>query len=198
MTFATHKYQIFRNFLDKEFLTFIEEYFYLRCRSKQYDVEAQGPISKSFYGDPLIETILMKSCQPLSQLVGVELLPTYAYTRVYGKHDELTFHKDRPSCEISATLSIAYPGDKPNPIYFSTKEDRSDAVEILLEPGDLCMYRGCDLWHWRPPFEHEWYLQSFLHYVDAHGQYKDNIYDGRVFLGIQKGNQVPYEEGRVS
>ena len=46
---------------------------------------------------------------------------------------------------------------------FSKNEDGSNASEIKLNPGDLCLYRGCDLYHWRPPFTQRWYLQSFLH-----------------------------------
>lgn len=87
--------------------------------------------------------------------------------------------------------SLGIPNETPiNPIYFSTKEDRSDAVEILLEPGDLCLYRGCDLYHWRPPFEQDWYLQAFLHYVNADGENKNNIYDGRLILGYAKVRSV--------
>jgi hypothetical protein len=57
---------------------------------------------------------------------------------------------------------------------------------ILKNPGDLCLYRGCDLYHWRPPFENKWYLQAFLHYVDGNGTYKDQLYDGRPFLAMKK------------
>jgi hypothetical protein len=60
------------------------------------------------------------------------------------------------------------------------------AVELKLNPGDLCLYRGCDLYHWRPPFENKWYLQAFLHYVDGNGTYKDQLYDGRPFLAMKK------------
>jgi len=59
-------------------------------------------------------------------------------------------------------------------------------AEINLNPGDLCLYRGCDLWHWREVFAQKWYLQAFLHYVNADGAYKDNLYDGRPYLGMQR------------
>ena len=48
----------------------------------------------------------------------------------YGS--ELTKHKDRPSCEISATLFIA--SDKKNGQYM-------DGERIDLEPGDAAIYR---------------------------------------------------------
>ena len=73
-----------------------------------------------------------------------------------------------------------------NPIYFSKNENKSDAIEIKLNPGDLCLYHGCDLYHWRPPFTQKWYLQAFLHYVNADGPHKDHLYDKRPYLGMPK------------
>lgn len=186
--FKEKGYQIVRNFLSEDFVQFIQSYFYTRLRAGHALVgDIQAPNSFVFYGDPLMDTILGNSAVSLSEITGYKLSPTYTYTRLYGKGDELVIHRDRPSCELSATLALGIPNETViNPICFSTKEDRSDTVEILLEPGDLCLYRGCDLYHWRPPFEQDWYLQAFLHYVNAEGEYKNNIYDGRPFLGMPK------------
>jgi hypothetical protein len=188
MTFKENGYQIVRNFLEPDFVKFIQQYFILRIRAGHSKLgDAQAPHSFIFYGDPLIETILENSCKSLSKISGFNLLPTYSYTRLYGCGDELKIHKDRPSCQISATLSLGFPeGSEINPIYFSSNEDGSDAEEIILNPGDLCLYRGCDLYHWRPEFTQKWYLQTFLHYVDENGEYKENIYDGRPYLGMAK------------
>jgi hypothetical protein len=163
MTFQKKGYQVIKNFLEPDFVKFIQEYFFVRINAQQTTVDSQAPFSYSFYADPLIETILGKSCKPLSDLVGFKLLPQYTYTRLYKEKDELVIHRDRPSCEISATLSLGVPeGEEINPIFFSKNEDKSDAVELKLNPGDLCLYRGCDLYHWRPPFENKWYLASIF------------------------------------
>lgn len=186
MNFCNDGYQIVRNFLDEEFCLFIQDYFYLRIKAGHADTtDAQAPFAYSFYSDPLIETILEGSCEALSEISGFKLLPTYSYTRLYGTGDELVKHRDRPSCEISATLALGIPnGEDVNPIYFTRNEDGSNPVEIILKPGDLCLYRGCELYHWRPPITQKWYLQAFLHYVNAEGPYKDNIYDKRPYLGV--------------
>jgi len=188
MTFKEKGYEVVRNFLDEDFLKFIQEYFYLRIRAGHAKLgDEQAHNAFSFYGDPLIETILSSSCDALSSIAGHKLLPTYSYTRLYGKGDELKNHIDRPSCQSSATLSLGLPeGQESNSIYFSRNDDKTDAVEIILNPGDLCLYRGCELWHWRDPFTQDWCLQAFLHYVDADGPYKDFIYDKRYYLGIAK------------
>lgn len=192
MSFKEKGYHIVKNFLEKDFVLFIQDYFFLRIKAGHAELgDKQAPFSYSFYSDPLMETILEASTEALSEVSGFKLLPTYTYSRLYGVGDELIIHRDRPSCEMSATLALGLPdGDEINPIYFSTKEDRSDAVPILLEPGDLCLYRGCDLYHWRPEFTQKWYLQAFLHYVNADGPYADHIYDKRPYLGMVKKTEA--------
>lgn len=192
MSFKEKGYHIVKNFLEKDFVLFIQDYFFLRIKAGHAELgDKQAPFSYSFYSDPLMETILEASTEALSEVSGFKLLPTYTYSRLYGVGDELIIHRDRPSCEMSATLALGLPdGDEINPIYFSTKEDRSDAVPILLEPGDLCLYRGCDLYHWRPEFTQKWYLQAFLHYVNADGPYADHIYDKRPYLGMMKKTEA--------
>jgi hypothetical protein len=146
-----------------------------------------NPGGKAFYSDYMMETVLKRSAKPLGEIIGYELYPTYTYTRLYLKGHELKKHRDRESCEISATISLGIPaGEKINPIYMARNEDESDGVPIYLNPGDACIYRGCDLWHWRPPFENTWYLQSFIHFVDANGPHADFKFDKRPNLGYDK------------
>ena len=40
----------------------------------------------------------------------------------------------------------------------------SPGVKVELEPGDMLIYSGCDLEHWREPFEGNNNAQVFLHY----------------------------------
>lgn len=185
MTFGKYGFEVVKDFLDQDFVNFIQEYFFVRIKSDQAVLgDEQAPNSYSFYSDPLMETILGSATDSLSKISGIKLSPTYSYTRLYGKNDELLIHRDRPSCEISATLTLGIPaGEEIQPIYFSQDKDKSNPVEILLSPGDLCLYRGCDLYHWREPFNQQWYLQAFLHYVDSDGEYRDHIYDKRSYLG---------------
>ena len=188
MNFNENGYYIIRNFLDPDFVKFIQSYFYTKIRGGQAITgDIQAPHSYCIYGDSLMDTVLINSMEAIEKITERKLLPTYSYTRLYGCGDELVNHLDRPSCELSATIALGIPdGEKVNPIYFSKKSDKSNSVKIELLPGDLCLYRGCDLYHWRDPFTQKWCLQSFLHYVDANGPNKNNIYDGRYYLGLQK------------
>ena len=56
-----------------------------------------------------------------------------------------------------------------------------------LKPGDMLIYSGCDLEHWRDPLEGELCGQAFLHYNHADGPFaKTNLYDKRPLLGVPK------------
>ena len=57
-----------------------------------------------------------------------------------------------------------------------------DGKSVDLNPGDACIYLGCELEHWREPFEGDWHLQTFLHYVDQNGPHTAYKYDGEVEL----------------
>jgi hypothetical protein len=58
---------------------------------------------------------------------------------------------------------------------------------VSLKPGDLVIYRGCDLSHWREEVnatnEDSWHVQGFFHYVDKSGPYADYKFDKRDSIG---------------
>lgn len=182
-------YKVVKGFLPKDFCKFALSYFKIRQDALQYTIDPQCPRSKSFYADPFCETLLVSSGRKISDLIGVELIPTYSYARIYARNEKLKKHKDRPECQFSATLCLAYPEEEGiSSIFMAKQEDESDRSELFLEVGDLCIYMGNEIYHWRPPFKHSWYLQTFLHYVDSNGIYKDRLYDGRFALGVKLKN----------
>lgn len=184
--------QIVRNFLELDFVEFIQDYFSLKINSGNYNKsEVQVQYSYEFYSDFLMETILQNSCKSLSKEIDLQILPTYSFARLYNKGDELKRHRDRPECQISATLSLGYSKEEPSPpIFFSESENSNKNICVTLNPGDLCFYRGTEYWHWRPPIKNKWVLQSFLHFVDANGEYSDKIYDSRPYLGFGISSNV--------
>ena len=51
----------------------------------------------------------------------------------------------------------------------------------------MLIYSGCDLEHWREPFQGTVCSQVFLHYNHANGPFaKTNLLDGRPLLGVPK------------
>jgi len=140
--------------------------------------DEQSPISFAFYSNLICDSLAVTLLPLMEELTGLELWPTYTYGRIYWAGSTLAAHRDRPSCEYSATLCIAT-DPEPWPIYMAGEE-------ILLEAGDIAVYRGCDVEHWRKPYTGRQQIQLFLHYVDANGIYKDYKFDQRPILGIKK------------
>jgi len=188
--FDDNGFYIIKNFLSQELCDFAKVYFKIQQDTLEYDIDPQCPKSKSFYADPFCETILLTACKKLSEVLEINLIPTYSYTRIYAKNDELKIHVDRPECQYSATVCLGRPKEENiSPIYFSKDSEGINSVELKLQEGDLCFYKGNDMFHWRKPFEQSWYLQTFLHYVDSKGPYAHTLFDGRRCLGIKK-NQL--------
>ena len=60
-------------------------------------------------------------------------------------------------------------------------------VRVDLKIGDMLIYSGCELEHWREPFQGNVCSQVFLHYNHANGPYaQTNLFDKRPILGIPK------------
>ena len=160
--------------------------------------DRQVPNTYSCYGDIFMETLMMKVLPLMQQHTGMNLVPCYTYARIYKKGDILKRHKDRPSCEISTTLHL---GGEPWTIFLDPtganyvvdeykqihKPNAPKGIPITLEVGDMLVYSGCDLEHWREPFEGEHCAQVFLHYNNIDGPFgTENKFDKRPLLGIPK------------
>ena len=57
----------------------------------------------------------------------------------------------------------------------STNKDKEDpGTSYDIDVGDLVMYRGNELVHWRPEYKGKWQAQVFFHYVDANGKFANH------------------------
>ena len=133
------------------------------------------PNTYCHYSDLVMETLLQQMKPLMEKETETNLIETYSYARIYKKGDELKKHKDRDSCEISCTMNL---GGEQWPIYL-------DGNKITLSSGDMLIYRGCDVEHWRDPFTGDNCAQVFLHYNKLDGKFgKTNKYDTRPLLGL--------------
>jgi hypothetical protein len=149
--------------------------------------DEQCPKSEAIHGTVTFDKLLEDLTPHFEQASGLKLFPTYSYARLYNSQDEeLKVHRDRPACEISATITLGFDGDVWS-IYMGDSEDKTNGTKIEMDVGDAVMYRGMDKWHWREPyFEGKWQAQVFLHYVDANGPHAEWKYDKRESLGLSK------------
>jgi len=215
--FRVNRYQVIKKAISYELANFIFNYFLLKRDAVGwmyknniiYDngmfgtwTDQQIPNTYSHYADNVMETLMMKVLPVMKKETGLQLIPTYSYARLYKKSDILKRHKDRSSCEISTTLHL---GGDPWPIFIDGtgtdsvideykqihKPNAPEGTKVLLEVGDMLVYSGCELEHWREPFEGENCGQVFLHYNHVNGPFAEkNRFDRRPMLGIPKlGNK---------
>ena len=178
--FAQAGYGIVRELVPGPVRSFLYEYALKSAQAGRLRIgDSAMPDTPNFYCDTFTDTLLELLLPRMEAESGVRLFPTYSYFRVYQHGDVLRRHKDRLSCEISATLNLGCAANEPWPIWI---EVGGVAKSASLEPGDAMLYKGIEIPHWRESFPGEHSAQAFLHYVDQNGPYKDMIYDGRKGL----------------
>ena len=194
-----NNYKVIRQAITKELANFIYSYFLMKRKvaRKMYDEryisqsnydygvwnDEQIPETYSHYADIAMETLLQNLQPKMEEETGLKLTPTYSYARIYKKGDILKRHKDRYSCEVSTTLNL---GGDDWPIYLEPSgEEGKEGIKVDMQPGDMLVYKGCDVEHWREEFTGENCGQVFLHYNDASDpKAEENKYDKRPFLGL--------------
>ena len=213
MTFRVNRYQVIRKAASYELSNFIFNYFLLKRDAVKYmyknnivhDIgmlgtwsDIQIPNTYSIYADHVMETLMVKMLPVMKKETGLQLIPTYSYARLYKKGDILHRHKDRSSCEVSCTLNL---GGDPWPIFIDgtgansilsgsetttvVKPNAPKGTKVLLEVGDMLVYSGCELEHWREPLEGNTCAQVFLHYNHVNGPFAEkNRFDKRPMLGV--------------
>ena len=132
------------------------------------DCDDQCGLSPRVYNYKPFVQLMLEVMPIVSKVLGSPVFPTYAYGRDYRHGEVLAKHKDRDACEVSVTLTMKKTQDWP--IYIE-----GNAIE--LEVGDMVIYKGCDVEHWRKAYEGDDHVQVFLHYVDAHGSRSDELFD---------------------
>ena len=212
MTFKRKKYLVIRNVIPRNMANFIYGYFMIRRKvakkllAERYIspfedtwgtwTDKQVPNTYSHYGDGVMETLLERVKPRMEKETKLKLVPTYSYARIYKKGDKLKRHKDRFSCEISTTLHL---GGDPWSIFIDPtggdfvidelkeihRPNAPKGIKIDLKPGDMLIYKGLELEHWREPFQGTNCCQVFLHYnqINSPGAI-ENRFDRRPFLGL--------------
>ena len=199
--FKKNKYVVIKQAISKDLAAFVANYFSMKkqvmdtCRQTRFispyetllgeyeGADGQIPHTYSSYSDIAMETLMLK-CQPvMEKITGLKLTPAYTFARIYKHGDILKRHKDRFSCEISTTMNLA--GD-PWSIYLEPSgKEGLKGIKVDLKPGDMLVYSGCELEHWRNKFKGKEHIQVFLHYNNKKTPgAKENMFDKRPHLGL--------------
>ena len=120
--FKKNKFTVIKKAVDSKIANFVYNYFLMKRQIAKtffeeryisefnldhgYWNDPQAPNTYSHYADTAMETLLLFRQSIIEEKTNLKLLPTYSYARLYKKGDELLKHKDRYSCEISATMNL--------------------------------------------------------------------------------------------
>ena len=210
MSFKTNNFLVIKKAIEPKVAEFVYNYFLMKRQvartmfddrfispfTTEWGVwnDEQVPNTYSHYGDVAMETLLLAVQPVMEKQTKLKLIPTYAYARIYKNGDVLHRHKDRFSCEISTTLNL---GGDPWPIFIEKNpkkgglkegkyvSDYTKGSKVVLQPGDMLVYKGNILEHWREAFDGQDCGQVFLHYNNAATKgSEDNIFDNRPHLGL--------------
>ena len=181
--FRERRYLLVKGILPRAVLDYLKTYYAVLLGKNAFTRDEQCPSSLSLGADPGLDAVLEWLRPEISRLVGLELVPTYSYTRRYAKGELLPRHTDRSACEISITTSIEIPkGAGPSVVFLKPPRGRETKVE--MREGDGCIYAGTEVEHWRDRFRIDGYVQLFLHYISKSGPHFPKFaFDGRKCLG---------------
>lgn len=207
ITFKNDRYLDLKKVVPTDLCRVITKYALLKEEisfSPELGEGAQVENAHSVYSDTLMETMMYFLLPHMEKNTGLSLCPTYTYYRVYRPGMALERHKDRPSCEISTTVCFGFNYKYVDPNYrWGMYVDKSSwnvsdasggfvsagnsGVLISQEPGDIIIYKGCEIEHWRDTFvagPGSYQVQAFFHYIDKNGPfYPEYSYDKRVGIG---------------
>jgi hypothetical protein len=151
------------------------------------------------YNMPVLLTLLWGLTPRVEQLTGCRLLPTYSYFRTYQRGDLCRIHCDRPACEHSMSLTLAYSdghewalevgrGVVPPELRGTERGDDDfgddEHAAFAMRPGDAVLYRGVEHMHGRTvPNPNRWSAHLFLHWVDRDGPHAGQAFDRQSVSG---------------
>lgn len=177
-------FELKKGFIPPFFAQYLRNYFDLLRRNDQIPNKGDGQVANSLgiYGDPAFDTLMLMCLPSVEAVVGKKLLPTYTYARIYFNGADLLPHLDRDECEHSVSLSLGGTAEALWPLWF--KKEEAEPEYAAMYEGDAVIYSGNKVHHWRDRFEGETQFQVFMHYVDADGDHKDQLFDTRPYIGL--------------
>lgn len=151
--------------------------------------------SQANYCTPMAVSLHRWLKNKLDNVIDMGLRETYSYTRKYERGAYLRAHTDRPSCEISVTICLDYQTDDNAPWKIWVQNDgnyvdmrdmdevfeisqglphrQRRGIPITLEPGDVLLYQGPNVIHWRDYLVGEYSYHMFMHFFSEDSKLLD-------------------------
>jgi len=169
-----------------------------RAGRRLEDMQSSSPLTSQEavqvygYHYPPMLMLLWGLTPAMAMVCGRDLVPTYNYLRIYRAGDICRVHADRPSCEYSLSLTIAYADDlvwdfdigrSATPALCGGIEEGFDGPyeSLGMAVGDAVVYEGLTRRHGRiRPNPNRWSAHVFCHWVDRDGPHVGSAFDGNL------------------
>ena len=147
------------------------------CRDDMVDnsFSRYSPLVLDSLSDTLVKDVV-------EQVIGEKVIPTYTHCRLYYNGVVMYRHVDRSSSEISASLCLSIDNDHDWPLMMEDK--KKQIITVNQKPGDMIVYDGNELPHWREPYEGKLQVNAFFFYIKENGNRTKLKYDTRPMLGL--------------
>jgi len=188
MDFYKQGYTIIKKAILKE-TAYVADIQFKLCRDfilfKNKNLKTSDPIAStnnfSWYAPLCFEALLISLQEKIEKKLKTKLYPSYSYGRIYYKNSKLNKHRDRKASEVAATININDNGE-PWDLQVIDLQGKTKAIKLAI--GDMCIYRGNDIIHWREERKNKDSTGAFLFYVTQKGKYADQKFDKRPMLGL--------------
>ena len=174
----SNKYLVLSQFVSSQLVEVLCDYLWFKQSQSGFNLNEKKSAFELSH-EPVLDVVLDYFTIVFSQYLGTRLLPTYGFSRIYYTGAELPPHVDRPACEVSCTFPLGYSDDSDWPIFVSVDKDDRRGYEVNMKLGDMLLYKGQQLCHWRNKLEKDWQAQLFIHYVYADGKNVEHQFDKR-------------------
>ncbi len=208
-------YLVLRNVCDpKEFASErpekIGKYFWYDDNINVFDYEEdEGQVHEctSRYNYPPYIKLHKRIGRIVEKEIGRKLYTTYFHDRYYSTGQILWAHLDRPACEISVTIhlesNIKNPWpiwvkspdtyDNPNPSKRTRIVSLGENRSIILNAGDMMIYKGCERPHWREQLPKEYVRVWNIQYSEDDGDMSSNPPSEKLYNIPQNGRRMEKE-----
>jgi len=128
--FEANEYLILESVLTEPLRTVAHEYAIKRALLTRETTSAgAAPGTPSFYGDPLMDTLLDLLQSVAETFTGLALFPTFSDLRVYARGAIVNPHTQRPAGEIALSVSLGFEAPKPWPFFLGTRKVNMDDLK---------------------------------------------------------------------
>jgi len=203
MSLETEKYILIKNALSKDVCKLVAREFRMARdmaglvpypNEKFPYKDTQVDNSFSWYSPLCFEALSDSLIKPIVEnAIGEQIFPTYSYARIYYNGATMARHMDRSASEYSVSCCIDV--DPSYKWHLGVETVRGEKLYVEQEIGDIILYKGNELYHWRDAYQGSEQINAFMFYVRANGPRSELKFDTRPLLGMNsKSRKLTSEE----